>query len=231
MASWVVWSPQETLGKKLGHWCGCQTQRLIGERTGKQGWISVLGTTKFMVPLCFFSNFSSLPKEEFFWTGPVLGHWSGHCLEVSVPLLCGVRVLACMGMGSSWSLLGSWDQRGHQILGYCLGGKAHQQPLLCISRSLPGCGQLPSLLTCWDRWPSPVLLSLWGQTFCLFHFLLFAIKNGRCSHSHISGWSLGWQQQNRHLGWQSEVTLFLINLEMECKSHENRTLFCPLLYP
>ena len=92
--------------------------------------------------------------------------------------------IAWMDVDSYWSLQGSRGWQGPWDA--WPGDEAQPHPLFCIPRSSPGCGQLPPLLPCWDRWPSPVLLSLWGQTFGVFHFLLFAIESGRCSHSHIS---------------------------------------------
>ena len=73
MAWWEVWCPPWDLKQEIvGHWCGYQTQGLMGERT-KWGWFLVWEARKFMVTLFFFSNFSPLSKEEFLWIGPVLG--------------------------------------------------------------------------------------------------------------------------------------------------------------
>jgi len=82
--------------------------------------------------------------------------------------------IAWMDVDSYWSLQGSQGRQGPW--GAWPGDEAQQHPLFCIPKSSPGCGQLLPLLPCWDRWPSPVLLSLQGQTLGVFHFLLLPLR-------------------------------------------------------
>lgn len=127
-------------------------------------------------------------------------------------------------------LLGSWGHRGPQSLGYCLGVSPISSPF-----ASPGhCQDVGSFL------PSSFVGTGGLLQFCFycegkrsasFTFSCLLLRMAGAAILTSQGGLWDGNRQNRQLGWQSEVTLFLINLEMECKSHENSTLSCPLLYP